>query len=61
MKGEKEIVFVPDVPGFVLQLASRFASQPLCPSKASIVKQTMDAYTGFVHFLLFDSAFFDAS
>ena len=47
MKGKKEIIFVPDVPGFVLQLAPRFASQPRCPTKASIVKQTIGAYTGF--------------
>jgi hypothetical protein len=24
MKGKKEIIFIPDFPGFVLQLASRF-------------------------------------
>jgi len=46
MKGKKEIVLVPSVPEFVLQIALS-ACQQRRPTKASIVKQTMDTYTGF--------------
>ena len=47
VKGEKEIILMPDVPKFVLQLASQFASQPQRPYKASNVKQAMGNHTGF--------------
>ena len=49
MKGKKKIIFVPDVPEFILQLAKSSTSQPQAQrsKKAEIVKQTMDDYTGF--------------
>ena len=48
MKSDKEIIFVPDVPRFVLELALCFASQhQQRRPRAVFIKQTMRSYTGF--------------